>query len=294
MNDFKHLHPIISFSYFFCVILFSFMMKHPLYLLVICLTTLCLHKLLDGGKALKKSVFYYALLSLFVMILNPIFSSRGATILGYVFDHQVTLESIVYGVLLAVALFNVLILFKAYELVITPEKFLYLFGTMLPKLTFMIHVSIRFVPVFQRRLKEIMDIQKTQGAFQQDTTRRQKMKEGMETLRTLITWSLESSLQTASSMRARGYGIGKRSSAVHYVMDSRDGLVGICMSFLLVIVMCGYVYGLGTYDPYPQLQPLHLSALFLLHLLCFCLFLCIPIFVLLKERLLWHYIRSKM
>ncbi len=47
----------------------------------------------------------------------------------------------------------------------------------------------------------------------------------------MITWSLENAIETADSMRSRGYGLPGRSAFSIYRMDSRDKLALMWLSF---------------------------------------------------------------
>ncbi|KKO54029.1 energy-coupling factor transporter transmembrane component T [Paenibacillus sp. DMB20] len=294
IHGFSTLHPRLGFAYFAVLLLSCMMFNHPVYLVIALVGILVLNLFLDGGRALKKGIKGYLIIAVVIFLMNPLFSSRGATILGYMFDRPITLESITYGALFALSLLNILLAFVAYNLVITPEKLLYLLTPIAPQTAFVITVTLRFVPLLTRRLKQIMTVQRALGYLHPGANKRQLMREGMETLHTLITWSLEEALQTASSMRARGYGIGKRTSAISYRMDRRDILVSWIMVVTGANIMIGGLFGVNKYQVYPRLQPLEWSPQLWLHLLCYLIFVFIPVVMNGKEELLWRTIRSKM
>ncbi len=126
-SGFTSLHPAVCFGYFALLVLFAMVVKHPVYLLSLLGTVVALNYLLDRGRELRRNARWYLLLGLAVFIMNPLFSSRGATILFYLGQRPVTLESIVYGGLFALSLLGILLAFLAYNRVITPDRFLYLF-----------------------------------------------------------------------------------------------------------------------------------------------------------------------
>lgn len=293
-QGFATLHPRLCLAYFAVVILVSTMMKHPVYLLFSHLTILLLNISIDGGKALKKSLKSALLIAAVIFVLNPAFSHRGATILGYVLDRPITLESIVYGALLSLSLLNMLFAFVAFNLIITPAKFLYLLTPYVPRTAFILTVTLRFMPLLTRRLKAIMIVQTILGYIHPQANKRQMMREGMETLHTLITWSLEEALQTAKSMRARGYGIARRSSAVVYEMDRRDYVVMWLMIVTGIHILVGALYGVNQYEIYPNIPTLEWSYPIVVHLGCFLIFLLIPVVMNGKEWLHWRIIRSRM
>ncbi|MNJ39611.1 Energy-coupling factor transporter transmembrane protein EcfT [compost metagenome] len=291
---FSGLHPGISLIYFAVLLGACMMFQHPIYLLMALLIIVVLLISLDGGRALKKVIKGYLLIALIIFISNPFFSSRGATILFYVLDRPVTMEAIVYGAIFAVSLLNILLAFVAFNLIVTPEKLLYLLTPIAPRTAFVITVTLRFVPLLTRRLKQIMMIQRVMGYLHPGGNKKQLMREGMETMHTLISWSLEEALQTASSMRARGYGIGRRSSGTQYRMDRRDKVVLWIMITTGMNVVIGVLFGVNHYEVYPRLQSLQWSPQIGIHLLSYCVFLGIPIVMNGKEWLHWRIIRSKM
>ncbi len=157
----------------------------------------------------------------------------------------------------------------------------------------MITVTLRFIPLLRRRLGEIMAVQQTLGALGPEVTARQRLREATEVLSILVSWSLEASLQTAISMRARGYGTGPRTSAVVYVMDGRDYFWACLMVLTAGAVLLGsFLWGWGHLEVFPTLQA---GAPWLSwHFLAFFLFLCLPLYLEGRELWFWRAVKWKM
>ncbi len=96
-------------------------------------------------------------------MINPLFSHRGSHILFYAWDQPVTLESLAYGLFATVNLLVLLVLFISYNAVITPARFLYLFGSLFPKIALLIVMAMRFVPLLKHRLAGISSVQQMKG-----------------------------------------------------------------------------------------------------------------------------------
>ncbi|WP_213591328.1 energy-coupling factor transporter transmembrane component T [Paenibacillus woosongensis] len=291
---FTGLHPQLSMLYFLVLLGACMMFQHPVYSLVSFVCVVALLFSLDGGRALKKVIKGYLLIAFVIFISNPFFSSRGATILFYAWDRPVTMEAIVYGAIFALSLLNMLLAFVAFNLVVTPDKLLYLLTPYAPRTAFVITVTLRFVPLLTRRLQQIMTIQRAMGYLHPGGSKKHLMREGMETMHTLVGWSLEEALQTAGSMRARGYGIGPRSSGTVYRMDRRDRLVLWMMILTGLNIVIGALFGVNHYEVYPRLQTWQWSSQLGIHLLSYAVFLAIPLVMNGKEWLHWRYIRSNM
>ncbi|WP_036708306.1 energy-coupling factor transporter transmembrane component T [Paenibacillus pinihumi] len=293
-GGFYSLHPAISFVYFVFVFGAAVMLKHPLYLLTVLAVAIAIAILQDGGRGLVKPLPYYLLLALIIFISNPLLTSRGRTILFYFRDLPVTLEAIAYGALFAMSLLAVLIGFIGYNSIVTPNRFLYLFARFAPRTVFVITVAMRFVPLLKRRIQEIIRVQKSQGYFLYKKKKWLQAKEAMETMHTLVSWSLEEALQTGMSMRSRGYGLGKRSSAIVYRMERRDWQVLGWMAATGLLTLVGAMLGCGRYSVYPKLLPPDASYFTLLHYACFAGFLLVPVVMDVREVMRWRTIRSRM
>ncbi len=69
---------------------------------------------------------------------NPAFNHEGATILAYLpSGNPLTLEFIVYGLSAAVMMASVILWFSCYNAVMTSDKFVYLFGRVIPALVWL-------------------------------------------------------------------------------------------------------------------------------------------------------------
>lgn len=288
ISGFLSIHPGVSLVYFAAVIFFSMIFKNPVYVITLVLVSIFLNLSLDSGKALKKNIKGYLIMATFIFLMNPIFSNRGETIIAYLGYRPITAESIVFGMVFACSLLSILINFCAFNIVITPNKFLYLTSSIMPKIAFIITVSMRFVPLFKFRLNEVIAVHKTLGKLSKSKSKKLYMYEIMETLNTVVTWSLEESLQTAASMRARGYGYSKRTSIVSYELDRRDYLLIFTFILSSFIVVIGFVGGYSQYNIYPKLTWFSWNLSDTFFYLGFFIFLISPILVDVKEILFWN------
>lgn len=76
-------------------------------------------------------------------------------------DNPVTLEAILYGAGVSVMLIGIMFWCKCYNQVMTSDKFVYLFGKAIPKLSLVLSMALRFIPVFKSQMKKISQVQKT-------------------------------------------------------------------------------------------------------------------------------------
>ncbi|WP_054024026.1 energy-coupling factor transporter transmembrane component T [Bacillus sp. FJAT-28004] len=288
MNSaFGSVHPVTSFSYYAGVISFSMLLFHPAFLVTSLVAITVIIVIHGEGKRLLKLLPYYILMGGLVAILNPLFSHRGRHILFYFMDQPITLEAILYGVTMMLSLLCILLAFVSFQQIVTTEKWMYLFSRVAPRTALLTSMSIRFVPLFLRRLDQITTIQRTKGVSIREGSLRKRSRDGMLLVRVLLTWSLEEALQTADSMKARGYGAAKRSSYVIYRMDRRDWYVLMFLGAMALVCIWGWMQGFGVLVIYPRLETLQFHPGEGIAFAGYCAFLLTPVALEEMERRSW-------
>ncbi len=291
MRSFQSLHPSVLFVYFVAVIFITMFSSNPVLLAISFLCAVAFCGMLIGGKELLKSLAYSLVVMFLIAVTNPLFSHNGETLLFFLNDNPVTLEAILYGVNVSVMIMAVFYWFKCYHQVMTSDKFIYLFGKVIPKLSLLLSMTINFIPKFKRHFAEIDQAQKAMGMYATKSFV-DKIRSKMRVLGILISWSLENSVETADSMCARGYGLKGRTSYSIFRWSKRDTLVST-VAFALLALVCWLIVGRADYSFYPTFGIIDLS---LGGWGLYCSFLalcCIGIFMEIKENLLWRYLTSK-
>ena len=292
MRYFDRLHPAVSFVCFFLIILISMLTQNPVVIGICYLTGVALCGILCGIKELLSSLSFTLPLMLIIAVTNPLFVHRGNTILFFLNDNPVTLESILYGLNASFMIMAVFYYFKCYNAVITSDKFIYLFSRISPKLTIVLTVSLCLVPKFKRKFKEISDAQKALGVFSGNSIT-EKVRSKLRIMSILISEALEDSVETADSMNARGWGLKGRSSYSDYRISNTD----IIFSFLTIPtgIACLVLIFSNTFSFsfYPEISnPFDNNiSLIIYALVCEITGVCIISEV--KENILWHFYKSK-
>lgn len=263
--------------------------NHPLFLLVACLLLIGVNIVHDRGEALRKWTPMLVGMSALIIFINPFINSRGTTIFFYFRGKQVTLEATIYGVTMALSLVLILLMFISFNLILNGNKFLFVFAKILPKTAFLTMLVIRFVPLLKRRLDEINDVQRIRGMTMSSGSIRERAKNGMVMMQILLTWSLEEAIETADSMKARGYGMGKRSPYVPYKMEARDKGWLTALLFLFTICLAGGFLGYGKIVIYPELGTLQLYPIDWIMLVSLIGLVAFPLLVEGREQLKWKY-----
>lgn len=239
------------------------------------------------------SLLFYIPLFIIVSLCNPFFSHDGMKVLFYVNYNPITLEAILYGVAMATMLLSVVFWFGSYNSVMTSDKFLYLFGKMSPAIALILSLTLRLVPRFKKQIKIIAHAQKTIGMDYTSGTILHRIKACLQILSILITWSLENSIDTADSMKARGYGLKNRSAFSLFIFTKRDGMVLAIIICLVIINLIGSGLGYSSYYFYPTFSEVTLSNISILLYSAYALLLAIPIIIEIRESIKWRSLRSK-
>lgn len=294
MNEFKTYHPIVNFMYFLCVIGFCMFMMHPVSLGITLGCAILYTLLLQGKKRTLRSVLTALPMMLLAAIINPMFNHAGITVITYLpSGNPLTAESLYYGVAAATMLSTVIFYFSCYNLVMTRDKFVYLFGRIIPTLSLVFSMTLRFIPNLLLRLREITNSQRTLGRDVSEGSLIKRLRCAMKILSILITWSLESAIETADSMRSRGYGLPGRTAYSIFRFDKRDLAALLWIITLAGITLVGIFSGVLKYSYFPAFNIEKVSPLtFLMHTAYFLL--CItPVIIELREGYRWKTIKSK-
>lgn len=293
-DTFSDCHPAVNFAYFALVLAFSMTLMHPVCLLISLTGACCYLARLHGLRELGHSARWLVPMALLAALVNPAFVHQGVTILTYLpSGNPLTLESILYGLAAGTMLCAVVLWFLCFNRVITSDKFVYLFGRVIPALSLVLSMTLRFVPLFRRQLETVRQAQFCIGRDASTGSAWQRARRAVTIFSIMVTWALENAIETADSMKSRGYGLRGRTAFSIYRMEDRDkyalGWLGFCGMYLL----CGSLAGGLKWWYFPMLQgamaqPFSIS--FYLAYLALCL---TPVIIDRKEARVWRCSPSK-
>ena len=95
---------------------------------------------------------------------------------------------------------SVLLWFSCSNAVMTSDKLTYLFGRIIPSLSLIFSMVLRFVPRFKTQIQVISNAQKCIGRGVDEGSILTRAKNGIKILSMLTTWALENGITTADSM----------------------------------------------------------------------------------------------
>ncbi|MCU5336608.1 energy-coupling factor transporter transmembrane protein EcfT [Bacillus cereus] len=286
--SFSSLHPFVNFFYYIGVMILCTMCLHPLFLIGAIVLIIMLNVMQGNSEKIRKMLPSTIVFFFMVILFNSLLTHRGRTALFWLGDSRIKLEAIMFGIVMGLLLVAVMFTFASYNDIISSHKFLYLFSRISPKVALLTMITVRFVPLFIRRLKKITLVQKTKGVQVDSGSIIERVKNGMQLLQVLLICSLEDALQTADSMQARGFGVTKRTTYIRYRMERRDWYT---LSYLIILFIAAIVcsnYGGGKLIIYPKVESILFQQYDGMMFVLFTLFISLPIMMEGREWIWWR------
>ena len=290
MRPFDELHPTVLLLWPMSVMLISVFTVNPVIQFIALTGGLMLCALLGCLKT-SDTVFYLTMF-LLISVTNPLFTHEGSTPVLFINGTPMTLEAAVYGILLAAMLVGVMLWCKAFNAVLKNEKILYLFGGIMPKTALIISAVLRFVPLLLRRFKSVSAARSASGEMQNDDYI-SKVKSMCSIFTAVLAWSLESSVDTVTSMKARGYGTHERTCYHRFKFTYRDAIMSAMCVLSTATVVAGIASGSMDFECYPSITAAKASAFSALCYTAFAVLSFAPFLIESNVRLRWKYYRSK-
>ena len=151
----------------------------------------------------------------------------------------------------------------------------------------------RLIPSFEKRAQQIAAGQASLGKNVQNGSVSQKLKGGILVLSALTGWALESAMETSDSMRARGYGLSRRSRYAPFVFCSRDMILSGIMVLLFGVALTGAISGEGGVSFLPQFTVKAMFPLAAISYWAYCGLCFFPVILILWEDIQWRLLQSK-
>ena len=275
MNDsFSALHPALTFCYFAAVLLLTMLVLHPVFLALSLLGALGYCAVLRGWRSLGRTLGWLVPFLVLMAALNALLNHAGVTMLFYLPNgNPVTREALCYGAAAAAMFAAVILWFQCCNVVMTAEKYLYVFGSALPGVSLLLSMALRFVPKFSAHIRSVRAAQASLGCGTREGSAWQRLKNGARILSVTVSWALESGITAADSMKSRGYGEKGRTAFSIYRMDDRDRGLLVWLIFCGAYVFCGVLAGGLRFRYYPSLAgapvtPMTVSFFVVYFLLC--------------------------
>lgn len=289
MRGFDELNPVVTAAVIFSVTGVAMFCNYPIFTAITLIGGAVYYTVRNGGKGMKTHLW---LLMLFVVLalINPLISHNGRTVLFVLNDSPITLEALLYGVNSAAAIVGALYWLSSFTQIMTSEKLLYLTGALSPKLSLVLSMSMRAIPIFRTQWKKVSDAQKAMGLFSEDSII-DDIRGNMRVFSIMITWAIENGIITADSMEARGYGVGRRSRFTLFRFTVTD--IFLLIGSLLLLGITAFAATTLESTFYPDFVINAPSAAGICGIIAYAVLAMLPVMIETEASLKWKYLQSK-
>ena len=290
-DAFSGFHPAVNLCFFAAAIGLSMFLMHPVFLTISLLSSGVYLWYLLGGRGLLRQVGYLLPVLLFTAALNPLFNHRGVTpLFALPNGDPVTLEALCFGLASSVLMGASILWFNCCNVVFTTDKITYLFGRIIPSLSLLISMTLRFVPRFKEYLQTTLRVQR---ALRPAETGLDTLKQALTAFSATVSWAMEQSIVTADSMKSRGYGSAGRTAYAIYRFERRDKLALCILALLCAGTVLPWLTGAVGWTFFPAMTGAPMGPGALVSYLSFAGICMMPLTIDLTEDCKWNLLRSK-
>ena len=291
-DRFERCHPAVSFLFFAAAIVFGCIFMHPVYSAVGLASAAIYYVLLAKRKGMKTFVFLIVLF-IIMTVINPLLNTTGETVLFYIFKRPYTAEALLYGACLASIAVTVILWAACFGKIMTEDKFTAVFSKLAPALSLLLVMVLRLIPGYFRKAKQLSDARMSIGKGMKTANKKYNIIAGTMILSSLTSWALESGVETADSMRSRGYGAARRTSYQKLVMKAGDWVIlAVTVAAIAALIIIA-VKGGTSVNFTPSYEAAQINGIGGIGAVIYLVFLWIPIFLHIKEEAAWHILRSR-
>lgn len=293
IDSFSKYNPAVIIYFYVLAIGLGVFFIHPAFVVCSILFSGAYYVRLKGKEAFKLII---GLVPVFVLIsaINPLFSRYGTTVLfTFGSGREYTLEALCYGMAAGGIFVSAMLWFASYNLVITSDKFMYALRKLAPAASLLITMIFRLIPSFGAKASQ-MSLARSSLMGREEKGLKDKVLSGTAVLNALMGWALEGGIKTSDSMKARGYGCGKRTAFAKYRFDSRDRALLIVLLCLMIITIFTGILGTAntTYEPVMHFEGFY-DPYTIMGIVSYILLLATPTAINITEEIKWHILRSK-
>lgn len=286
--EFSMTHPLVCFLFMAAVLSVSMMSYNPVLIgTSFVMSSLCV-SVLCGVKRCLQNFLIGVPVVVFTAIIQPIFSGTGDTVLYYISDNPVSAESYVFGFVVGCMLINVIQWCSCLGALLDSDRIMYILGNIAPTLGLTFSMILRFIPLLGQRYRQIHDAQLGMGRGKGS-----RLRMFVREISILISWSLDSSIETSASMEARGYGRGKRTNYHNYRIKPTDMALILYIAVLTAVIIAGIVMGKADIYYLPQIIFTGDAVITAIMAIALIMLAAIPITYEIRGAVKWHYLNSK-
>lgn len=280
-------HAAVKLFFYAFAVMMTMILAHPAYAAI---SMLCAMIRLSVLKKSVRSCLGVLPLWAIVAAANPLFNQMGDTVLFTAFGRAVTYEALLCGMTGASSFAGTVLWFMCFARELTADQLIPMLAGLTPTFGLLLTMTFRLIPDFFRRAERISGARVCIGrGIDGRASFKNKLEEGLTILSVMTGSTLENAMSEADSLRARGYGCGKRTSFGLQRFRGRDRRALYVLVILAAAALAGALNGAARAEFYPGI---HLArpdnAIRLIGMLGYALFLLSPVIMQGMEAIVWN------
>lgn len=273
---FDSYHPLINLLYFSAVLACTVLFRQPCFVAVSFLCAFLYSVKLCGKRAWIVNAVLTVLIAPWAGWYSY-YNHFGITPLKQNFiGNRITLESLVYGIVLGFVIVSVIMWFECIHEVMSADKWIYLLGRISPKLSLFVSILLRTVPRIRARAKKVNTARYAIGRGTGQGNILQRIVNVFRQISILVTWLTENFVEVSDSMRCRGYTLRGRSAFSIYRFDNRDRAFVTELFFCLTAVLMAVLLDQVNIQYDPEILMNRITAVSFVFYFLYALFCLMP------------------
>lgn len=289
---FDSYHPIINFIYFMTASICTVSFFHPVCITLGYIIFFLWSVKLNGKRSLYFNLWLIPLVFLYTGWYS-FYNHFGVTILGYNYiGNPMTLEAVVYGLVRGIMVASLIMECTCIFAIVTSDKVIYLLGRISPKLSLFCSILLRFIPRIRKQAIKIDLARRGIGRGIGQGNIFQRFIHLLGLISITITWMMENLVESAVSMKSRGYSLKGRTAFSMYRFDDRDRIMVVVFDFGIIVTALADTAGMTNilYEPMIVMEPITMISA-----ICYCVYggmLITPLFLQVIGERKFKYLRK--
>ena len=204
--NFERVNALLVLAYAVFAMLCAMVSFEPVLASIVFMASISLGFLLSGWRKAFGRLSWQLPVIIAFALFNSVFAGRGSTVLFPLFSFEMYFESLIYGLCIGMMMVSVMKYAILLSGIVSSDEALTVFAGRMPVLSLVTSMSLRLVPGFRKRSRELDDIRRACTCVSKAASKNRRHLHFSNHLTHLLSMSLEDSLICADSMRTRGWG----------------------------------------------------------------------------------------
>jgi energy-coupling factor transport system permease protein len=235
----------------------TLLLYHPLALAALALAILGAGWGAGVGRELARALRIALIVALPIVVINVIVSRQGLTVfarlgdLGPFGQGDLTVEALVYGVVIALKVTVLILISTLASLAIDPDALLRIFRRLSFRSALTASLAVRMIPVLAADAQRLAEAQRTRPAGPGDRGSAGRARGRAALLGAVLAGSLDRAMDVAATLELRGFALAPRAPRLHRPWSRHDLAFAASAAAILALALFARLAGVAAFTAYP-------------------------------------------